>query len=90
MGIEIYGSRCARFRGSIREDSKLLKSGGSVEALRSGCVSLRWFKSTTISYRLQAFGCRFFDLKLLVVLSMVVVLNRGHGKARVVGRVMAI
>lgn len=38
----------------------------------------------------KLFGCSFFDLKLLAAVGMVVVLNRGHGKACVVGRVMAI
>jgi hypothetical protein len=36
MEIEICVSRCARCRGSIREDSKLLKSGGAAQWL---CVT---------------------------------------------------
>ena len=48
---DMRSNRCVPLRGTSAgyasassASIRLLKSGGSVEALRSGCVSLRWSK----------------------------------------------
>lgn len=66
-----------------------LKSGGrrpfAVAVCRCDGLNLQLIVT---GYKL--FGCGFLDLKLSLDSGKVVVLNCGHGKARVVGRVMAI